>query len=255
MSSPRIILWDIETTHNIVATFRLFDQEPIPHTNVLQERYIVCAAWKELDKPKVHAYATVNDPLRFETNSHDDKSVVLHLREVLAEADVIVAHNGDEYDLKFLKGRMIAHGFSPLPPIPTIDTLKVARRQFLFNSNRLDYLGAYLKVGRKQKTSPELWLRVLQGDARAVREMVRYNKGDVLLLEKIFKKLQPYIPNHINRQLYGGSGCPRCGSLKVQARGTHKALTREYQRFQCQACAGWFRELKASGHKATTRVL
>jgi hypothetical protein len=73
--------------------------------------------------------------------------------------------------------------------------------------------------------------------------MVDYNKRDVTLLKDVFMKLVPYIPNHLNRELFGGEGCPRCGSLKIQKRGIHKAISRTYQRFQCQACTGWFRSV------------
>lgn len=257
---PRILFWDLETTHNIVATFRLFGEDYIPHTNMIQERYIVCASWKWLGENKVHSVSTMDDPERFKKNPHDDKHVVIELYKALSEADVIVAHNGDQYDTKFFKGRAIAQGLPPLPPIQSIDTKKVAKKVFLFNSNRLDYLGNFLGVGRKIQTSPGLWMKILIGtDAerrKAIKEMVVYNKQDVLLLEDVFKKLQPYVENHINLQLFDPeAGCPRCGSTHVQSRGEHKAISRTYKRFQCQTCHGWFRRVKPTDVKPTARVL
>ena len=251
---PRIVLWDIETTHNIVASFRLWGEDYIPHENVLQERYIVCACWKVLGERKVHSVATTDNQKRFKANPHDDRHVIEALHKVASDADVLVAHNGDAYDVKFLKGRAIAHGLPPLPPLNTIDTKKVAKARFLFNSNRLDYLGRYLGVGKKSHTSPGLWLRVLQGDARAVREMVAYNKQDVLLLEAVFNKLRPHIPEHVNRKLYGSSGeCPRCGSDDIRSNGIRYTAARAYRRLQCAECGGWFKgELAA---KSKTRAL
>jgi transposase-like protein len=81
--------------------------------------------------------------------------------------------------------------------------------------------------------------------------MVKYNKQDVVLLAKVFNKLRPYVANHFNRELYGGTGCPRCGSNKIQSRGVQRAITRTYQRFQCQSCSGWFRALKTDKGSAT----
>jgi hypothetical protein len=152
---------------------------------------------------------------------------------------------------------MLTQGLPPLPPVLSIDTLRVARSQFLLNANNLNYLGNLLGVGRKKPTANGLWLRVLAGDQKAIREMVDYNKGDVELLERVFLKLQPYIPDHVNRQLFAqGTGCPRCGSTNVQSRGTHKATTQTYQRYQCNACHGWFRERKATkGTSTQHRVL
>lgn len=260
-TSPRIILWDIETTHNLAAVFKLTQNDYIQSENIVQERIIVCAAWKELGRTKVSAVSTLANPPMHGKQLLNDYHVCKKLHEVLSSADVIVAHNGDEYDIKFTKGRMLVHGLPPLPPILSIDTLKVARKQFLLNANNLNYLGTLLKVGHKKPTKQGLWLKVLQGDRAAIRQMVAYNKEDVRLLERVFLKLRPHIADHTNRQLFGESGhgrlaCPRCDSHDVQSRGVHRALTQTYQRYQCKACAGWFRERRATvGTSTRTRVL
>lgn len=256
---PKIILYDLETTHNLLAAFRLLNDDMIPFDNIVQERYIVCAAWKELDKSRVHSVSTLDHPARYAKNPHDDYHVCKVLHAMIDDADILVAHNGDDYDLKFLEGRLIAHGFPPLAPTTTIDTLKVARRQFLFNSNRLDYLGKYLGVGRKTKTEPGLWMRVLNGEKAAVRAMVRYNKGDVLLLEAVFKKLRPFMAHYPHLALWDPSHiattCPRCGSGRSRSKGLHRALTRIYQRRICLKCGGHFRNIKAEAGGTPTRVI
>lgn len=256
MKSPRIILWDVENSHNLAAVFQLRHNDYINPDNIVQEKFLISAAWKELGASTTHAVSILDDPSRFKKNPYDDRHVVTTLHKVLSGADVLIAHNGDEFDLKLTKGRILIHGLDPLPPIPTIDTLKTARSQFLLNANNLNYLAKVLGVGKKIHTDNELWLRILKGDKAAIREMVVYNKHDVELLERVFLKLQPYIANHVNRHLFGGKGCPRCGSGKVQSRGVHRAISQVYQRFQCQGCGGWFRELKADRTKsAKTRVL
>ena len=253
--TPRILLWDVENTHNVVAVFQLKNNDYIQSDNILQERHLISAAWKWLGESKVHAISLLDNP-QFKKHPHDDGVIVRRLHELLQEADVIVAHNGDEFDTKIVQGRMLIHGLPPLPPIPSIDTLKVARSRFLLNANNLDYLGQLLHCGRKKSTPKGLWLKVLQGDATAIRQMVKYNKGDIVLLEKVFKRLQPYMSSHIHRQLFGGGGeCPRCGSMNVQSRGLHRATTNTYQRYQCQTCSGWFREKKANKSVIHTRIL
>jgi hypothetical protein len=245
-SEPRILLYDLETTHNILAAFNLYGKDYIPHDNILQERYIVCASWIWFDEDKVHSVSVLDDPKRYKKNPHDDTYVVDAMSKAIEEADIIVAHNGDKYDKPFLAGRRLALGRKPLPPVRSIDTLKIARRNFLLNSNRLDYIAKLLKVGGKKHTSPGLWLRVLSGDKKAINEMVEYNKVDLIILKGVFKKMLGYLPD-INYQLYGnGVCCPKCGSKSVQRRGTHVALTRTYQRYQCQneLCGGWFKEGK-----------
>jgi hypothetical protein len=254
VTQPKILFWDIETTHNVVAVFRLYGEDYISPSNLIQERYIVCAAWKWAGQKKVHSVATTDFKSLYKKNPHDDKLVVETLHEVLSEADIIVAHNGDKYDTKFFAGRALHHALPPLPPIVSVDTLKVARSRFLLNSNKLDYLGQYLGLGKKISTAPGLWLRVLQGDPAAVKEMVHYCKGDVTLLEDVFEELRPYVPKHLVRLIEGSTACPRCGGdSNIQSRGKQATTTQVYQRFQCLDCGGWFRLRKAD--PATPRQL
>lgn len=258
MTKPRIVLWDIETVMNKVATFRLLNQDMLPHRNILQERYVVSAAWKELGTKKVNSVSVLDFPAVFKKDPNDDTEVLRKLHQVLSAADVIIAHNGDQYDIKFTETRMLIKGFEPLPPIPSIDTLKVARNRFYFNSNRLDYLGQVFGIGHKKSNEEDLWLKVLAGNVHAIKEMVKYNKVDVDLLEQIFLKLQPYVPNHIHRHLFSGQhdiSCPQCGSTHYEKRGYRYATTNKYARFYCLDCGRWFRSSKAVPTKLQVRPL
>lgn len=239
----KTLIWDIETSLQPVAVFRLANNDWINPDALLGERYMICAAWKWLHEKKVHAVSVLDNPELYAKDPHDDSHVVGKLMEVLAQADVIVHHKGDSFDKPYLNTRALRHGLSPLPPIASVDTYKVAKSAFMLNSNSLNYLGKFLGLGEKIHTSHELWLRVLNGDPLAVKEMVRYNKQDVVLLEKVYEVLKPYTPNHHSRELFGEEGCPRCGSQHIQSRGYHRANTRVYQRFQCQGCAGWLRSM------------
>lgn len=261
IKEPRILLWDIETSHNIVAVFTLRNQDWIHPENILQERYVICASWKWLGEDEVHSVSVLDNPKLFAKDPHNDRHVIETLHGVLAQADAIVHHNGNAFDNKFVETRILAQGMEPLPPIQHIDTLKVAKSRFLFNSNSLDYLGKLLNVGQKSEHPSGMWLNILKGGPaakEAIKNMVTYNKVDVTLLERVFLKLRPYMADYLNRQLFTGakSACPRCGSLKIHARGTHKAISRTYQRFQCQECGGWFKEVKpVVAPKATLRVI
>jgi len=255
---PRILIYDLETSYNVVAAFQLKQDGYIPHTNILRERYIISVSWCWLGEKAVHAVSVLDDPKRFAKNPADDRFVVEKLHELFSEADVLVAHNGSQFDDKYVATRCLYHNLPPLPPVNSIDTCKVARQKFLFNSNSLDYLARYLKIGKKKETPGGLWLKALAGDKDAIRVMVDYNKHDTLLLRKVFLRLRPYIPNCMNRELFGHVGCPDCGSKKIQSRGTYYAETRTYRKWQCQAknCMRWFRTLKSDqGSTTKHRIL
>lgn len=252
---PRILMYDIETSLQTVAVFQLGGNDWIQPHNIIQERHMICAAWQWLGEKDVHTVSLLDDPKRYAKDPTDDRHVAEVMHNVMAEADVVVAHYGDSFDNKYVLTRSLYHGLDPLPPMQTIDTKKIAKQKFYFNSNSLDYLGQYLKVGKKLAHPGGLWLDILKGGDKAtaaIKKMVTYNKGDVTLLRDVFLKLRPYIPNYINRELFGNTGCPRCGSKKVQSRGTYYAQTRTYRRWQCMGeCKGWFRTLKADKNSST----
>jgi hypothetical protein len=255
MAKPRILLYDLETSLEAVTVFALKYNDFINPDSIIKERSIICASWKWLDEKTIHSVSILDNSKLFAKDPSNDKHVVETLYAVMAEADVLVGHNSDNFDKKYLDTRILFHSLPPLPPITSIDTYKVAKSKLLFNSNKLDYLGGYLGVGHKKPTTSGLWMRVFNGDKQAIKEMVAYNRQDVSLLERVFLKLSPFMDSHVNRQLYGGTGCPRCGSTKIQSRGFYHAITRSYKRFQCQKCFGWFRDLKVSGGSTASRVL
>lgn len=256
MSQAKVLIYDIETSLQLVSVFQLQHNDYIDPDSIVQERHVISICYKWLGERKIHAISLLDDPRRFSKNPHDDAYVVTEFHKVLAEADCTVAHNGDQFDQKYLKTRMLVHKLPALPPTTSIDTYKLAKQHFLFNSNRLDYLGKLLGFGGKKPTPKGLWMQVLKADPAAIKTMVEYNKRDVDLLEKVFLKLRPYAANYVNRQLFGQTaGCPRCGSTHVQSRGTHKAISRTYRRFQCQKCHGWFREMKPTSAATSHRIL
>jgi hypothetical protein len=203
MKAPRVLIYDIETSLQLAAIFDLKYNDFISPDNLVSERYVISICWKWLGEKKVYAVSVLDDPKRYAKDPHDDTYVLKEFSKILGEADVLVAHNGDAFDYRYLKTRMIIKGLEVLPPIASIDTYKVVKSQFKFNANRLDYVGKVLGVGGKVDTPKGLWLDVLKGSKKAIQTMVDYNKGDVTLLEGVFLKLRAFIPNHLNRELLG----------------------------------------------------
>jgi hypothetical protein len=236
---PRILFYDLETLQNIVATWGIFDQN-VPFQNIMKERSIICGAFKFQGEKKIEVVSISDNPAAFKKDPHNDKHVVTAIHKILSSADILVAHNGDKFDLKYFNARAIFHGLNPIPPMRTIDTLKVARRHFRFNSNRLDYLGQFLGLGRKLKMGGDDWLAILGGDLKACEKMAKYNKQDVLLLEAVYNKMRPWMETHPNLSTHNEKlCCPKCQSVKFQARGVRVTQGAKYRRYQCQDCGGW----------------
>lgn len=184
--SRKRLFFDIETSPNIVFSWRIGHKINISHDNIIDERAIICVSYKWEGESKVHS---------LKWNKGDDKELLEHFSKIIDSADEIVTQNGDRFDIKWLRARCIYHGIPISPKFNSIDTLKMAKAGFNFNSNRLDYMGSFLGVGEKLKTGYDLWKRViLDDDKEAMKEMVEYCEEDVRLLERVYDKLQPYCP-------------------------------------------------------------
>lgn len=220
---------DIETSYNIIASWGLWPKF-IPHDNVLQEWHIICVCWKWADKDRVYSARTYDQ---------NDRAVVQEVKDVIEQADEIVYHNGDKFDFKKLQARAMVNSIPPIVKPLAVDTLKQARKHFALTCNRLDYIGQLLGVGEKMDTSNELWLKALQGNKRAIDYMVKYCKQDVLLLERVHKRMKPYLDVGVNRAVSSkiDDVCPRCGKEKsLQKMGFRMTKTARYQRYRCVKC-------------------
>jgi len=238
MNNAKILLLDLETSPNLAYVWGKYEQDVIEFE---REWSIICYSAKWLDgSQKTRCLA---DYKGYNGNYMDDGKLVRDLWNLCSEADIIVAHNGDSFDIKKMNARFTYHGLTPPTPYKTVDTKKVAKKYFAFNSNSLNDLGKHLGLGKKVETGGfELWLGCMRGDAQAWKKMKKYNKQDVLLLEKVYLRLRPWMVTHPNAGMYTDKlVCPRCGSGRIQSRGLYKNKTTEYKRTYCSDCGGWGR--------------
>ncbi len=232
MSKPKILFLDIETLPNITYAFDLYSYKK--PDMIIQEKSIITFAYKWLGDKEAHV---------LKGKPYDDKELCIAINSIIGEADYIVAHYGDKFDMRFINSRCLINGVSPVPRVPTVDTYKLAKKHFHLNANRLDYLGKILGVGRKINTAWKLWEDCAKGSTKAINSMAEYNRQDVNLLESVFKKMLPYVDSRINHQLFTTKPyvvCPCCGSHKVQRRGTIVNKITKRQRLQCTGCGHWF---------------
>lgn len=125
-----------------------------------------------------------------------DMFVVEELIAELGKYLILIAHNGVRFDRPFLNARATLWGLPPMNPRGRIiDPVLLARKHLLVGSNRLDHLAMFLQT-KHQKTPVDgaVWQRaVLDHDSAALDEIAHHCVNDVLVLEEIVTKLQPYI--------------------------------------------------------------
>lgn len=233
---PRVLFYDIETAPSVGYYYDLYKEGNIVST--VQPWFMLSYAYKVQGQKKIQ-YRCLADYPGYSKNKKCDKALVTDLhREVFCSADILIGHNIDRFDSRKSKARFLAHGLPPTPPVKTIDTLKLARRVFKMDSNRLAAIGEYLGLGGKAVTTGwKMWEACIEGDRKAWKQNGVYNRRDVGLLELIYDRLAPWQPN---APALGITGCPSCYSERVQARGFNVSKTRRTQRMQCMDCAHWF---------------
>jgi DNA-directed RNA polymerase subunit RPC12/RpoP len=226
---------DIETQSHLVRAWGLFNQN-ISINQIQKPGRTICAAWKWQGKKGVEFASEWLQP-------HDYVTFLGELAVILDEADVVVSYNGKRFDIPTLYKEFVQHGLSPPSPFHHIDLYQTVRRQFRFASSKLDFICQQLGLGAKtQHKGMNLWNEVEEGCPKAQRTMEKYNKQDVVLLEKLYNHIKPWIKNHPNIALLeekSGIVCPTCGSDDIEFRGFRYTKTRRYRRFVCSSCGSW----------------
>jgi hypothetical protein len=234
----KILLLDIETAPNLVHVWGLWQQN-VGLPQIIDSGYVLCWAAKWYGEEEV-TFSGINKV--------KPRSMIQRIHKMLEDADAVVHYNGTKFDMPTLNKEFLMHGLTPPAPYKQVDLLRTARSQFRFPSNKLDYVSQQLGLGKKTKhIGHELWIQCMAKNSEAWEMMEEYNKNDVVLLEKVYDKLKPWIKGHANHGVYeDGLCCPNCASIKYQRRGYAMTATNKYQRFQCKDCGAWFRGVRTN---------
>ena len=235
----KIVLIDIETSPNVSYLWGTYQQNSL---KVIENSQVISVAYKDLGSPTTTVKALPDYP-GYKGGKLDDEKLVRHIWNVLDEADVVIGHHSDAFDIKKLNSRFVYYGLNAPSFYKTVDTKKIASKYFKFDGNSLNSLSSYFKVGQKiQNGGFELWVKCIAGDSKAWKLMKDYNKQDVILLEKLYLKLRPFIENHPNLNLLAGvlsHSCPSCSSKNLVKQGFKISKTGRRQRYQCSDCHSW----------------
>jgi predicted RNA-binding Zn-ribbon protein involved in translation (DUF1610 family)/DNA polymerase elongation subunit (family B) len=172
---------------------------------------------------------------------YTERQLAKKLWKLFDNADVIVAQNGDAFDIKVANKFFVKYKLKPPSPYKTVDTLKLARKYFKFPSNKLDYLAEAILGGRKLSTGGiDLWFKCMKGDKDALIQMEKYNVHDVDLLYDLYHAIKQWHTGHPNHNVFNGTThqCPNCGG-NTQKRGFMVTRADKYQRYQCTSCGAW----------------
>ena len=227
------LFFDIEVSANIGLFWQSGFKLNIGPESIIKERAIICICYKWEDSKEVHS-------LEWDSKQCDKKMLQKFIH-IANTADELVGHNGDKFDLAWIRTRCLFHRIDMFPGYTTTDTLKISRSKFKFNSNKLDYIAKFLGVGEKIKTDYGMWKDIMLNKCKvSMSKMVKYCKMDVVVLEKVYKELSVHILSKVHYGVIFGQdrgSCPECGSddivrmcNRVTASGVKKI------QYQCKTC-------------------
>ena len=178
---------------------------------------------------------------------------------LLAEADIVIHFNGSNFDIPTLNSEFLQEKMDPPAPFAEVDLLKTCRSRFRFLSNKMDFVARLLGIeGKVPHKGMELWKDCMRGDEASWKTMEKYNKHDVVISEKIYHRLLPWIQSHPNMSLFIDDDEPRCincGSDRLQSRGFARTPSLIYRRYQCKNCGKWSRGRLKEGDGPPSRVV
>lgn len=253
----RVLLIDIETAPILAYVWSLWKQN-VGLNQIKEEWYILsfCAKW--LGEPEI-----IYQDIRHEPFS--DASLMQPLWDLLNEADIIIGQNGKAFDMPKIQARLVMAGFPPPRPYKVIDTLLMAKQQFRFTSNKLEWmtgdssnLTAIQKSRHAKFPGFALWAECLKGNPEAWDEMKEYNIPDVTSMEELYLKLRPWYVGHPNMAVYVDSdkiACPKCASHDVVQDGFTYTQVGKYELYHCKSCGGYSRGRYTRNSTAVRKAL
>lgn len=194
----------------------------------------ICAAWNWYGKKRVHFAA--------EWEAGGRELMLRTIWRAYDRAQIVVGHNLDAFDTKKLKTEWRDLGLPPPSPFKTIDTLKVARREFGDESKTLDALCKRMGIASKtDRYDVEVARAALAGNRAAQRQIKAYNCGDIAATAGLYDVIRPWHAGHPH-SVIGTSDdrptCNHCWGDDLEINGFKLANRILYRLYRCRSCGG-----------------
>jgi hypothetical protein len=239
-------LLDIETFPSLGYFWGLWDQN-IGINQIKVPSEMVCFAWKWLGEPN-------NTTVYFSTYHNSKQEMLTALHALMDEADAIIHYNGKNFDMRWIRTEFALARMDKPSPWVDIDLLTIVKKEFRFESNKLDYVLQRFGLRRKRRNDGfALWLGCMNNDPKSWARFRLYNIQDVTVMEPLYNRVLGWISGHPNVALIDGvpDGCTNCGSTRLQRRGVRRTAQRAYQQFRCMNCGKWMRSPKSEPSVST----
>lgn len=189
--APREIYIDIETSLNIGYFYDLKVNGYLNPDLIKRDWFIISwsAEWMNCYGHKNFSACVTPK----EAREGRDARIVKPLRDLIDEADIVWGHNYKRFDKKKINTRILLNGIEKPEEYKVVDTLQVARSQFAFASNKLDFINKRLGNGQKDAVDLHDWILCMEGDKKTLEKVLRYNIKDVKNGISMTKKIREWV--------------------------------------------------------------
>jgi len=251
---PNLVTFDIENMANLLWSWQVWGQNWNSIATEL-EWFPICIGYKSTKDKKAKCISLWDYPgwkpviVRhkngsFTVNPPDISRLMQDTWDIIQEADCLLGWNSKRFDIKKLNACFLDLGMKPYKKTPHIDLMQEKKKLALSNSNKLDDTARKWGVGRKTDHEGwELWMKCIEGDKKAQRDMVRYCKRDVEITEKTYTEvLRPWISNHPSIGIMMGrpASCDNCGNNRFQINKSKYYTKSGYKmQYKCSNCGAY----------------
>lgn len=146
------------------------------------------------DKGKLKVYRADELNKDWKTRRSNDLEIVKQICDELSKYDILIAHNGQKFDIPFLRSRMSYWNLGQFPNKKVIDPYQIARNKYRLSSNSLAALSEFFQTKVKKSSVPgHIWVKAaLDGDKKAMDYIVDHCKRDVLALAELIDIVKAY---------------------------------------------------------------
>jgi DNA polymerase elongation subunit (family B) len=244
-NKPIIYVIDIETSPAKVQMYGNI-YEPVV-VKILEFEQILSIAIRKFGENKSR-YIGQNTIKGYKPGVNNDKNLLIKITEELKDADFIVGHNLDDFDVKKIKERIMFHRLPPFPEIPSLDTKKLIKSSSKLPSNKLDHVTQFLGNGGKiSHNGVGLFTACADGDKKAWKVNEEYNKRDVDITYKDLEDIMPYVklPNTYSR-INADINCSNvlCLSTHLTKSKLRRVTNGWKQQYQCTDCGKYTTDSK-----------
>lgn len=244
---PKILIFDIETSPQVAMGF-FHTMYKVRINDIVRHSHFLTFAYKWLGQDEIGIVSQRDDP-DYEPGTEDDFYVAVRLHKLFTEADIVIAHYGDRFDIPYANERFLFNDLGTYPPIQSIDTKAESSRHFKTVSHSLaNRTKKHGLDGKMENSGWKLWRECLEGKVEAWDEMEKYNVIDVEALEGWYLKIRPWIGQN-NKKKHPNLGhfyrtedpvCPNCGgkNLVIRRWTPHRTQHYEYATMHCNPKKG-----------------